>query len=352
MKKDKNGDLSTWELTKERVSLFFELVISPLKGHAAVWLFFLGVVFIVLGSFFGDYLDNAIGANAGRTSLNIGSATLGAGIFALIMQTTTFVNVLKKHLYSVIYSPETERPYHSLVDSWTTLTEAILRNVLPIVHANAAETIKNKFFDEEIDFHFEQYCVEYEINVEEDGSVRVIEKLTANIYLSPHRENPIFEQTSEVIGVSKILSLRLNGKSVDNNVQSKDEIEGIQKNKLSIPLNEYIQKEIKNELSQRVIKYERVEEFNQPRLNDEPYIIGDLSRYTKGYEVRAKITEGYNLFFETLGMSKTVEDPKEVELHSGWKSWTIADNHVTLLPGSGFIIVISKQTKAEKNNDN
>jgi len=339
-------DLTT---VKERTLFFLGLVFSTFRGHAASGLFLVGTSLIVIGGIFDGTIDAYFDKEGvGRTLLNIGSATLGAGVFAIIMQTSTYLNMLKKNLYSVIYTPEKERPYHTLISSWTNLTESILRSVLPIVHTNAAETIKNKFFDEEIDFHFEQYRVEFDVSIGEDESVTIIESITANIYLSPHRSNPIFEQSSEVKGKSKLLSLRLNGKMIDTTqerMQEKIISNGVEHNKISIPLNEYVRKEVKNGLSERMIKFERVEEYYQPRLDIEPYILGDLSRYTKGYEVKARITEGYNLFFETLGMSKTVDNPDEVELDRGWKSWIIADNDVTLLPGSGFILVIAKKPK-------
>lgn len=322
---------------------------NPIKAHPAIVSFVFGILSLIIGGYFEKQLDAAIAPNTGKIVFNIGSGVIGAGIIALIIQTKTFVGVLKSHLYDVLYDPATVRTHHSLVDTWTTLTEKILESVLPITHTNAAQTIKDRFFNNEIEYHFEQYVVTYNIVVNKDESLEVKENVATTIYPSPHVDNPKLVQTSEVVGSTTTKELKLNGVSVDvGTVQTSHSSKNdpsVIKTKVEIELKKYINPNIKSTLSQEMIKYERIDEYRQKCLNDEPYIIGDINRYTKGYEVRAKITEGYNLFFEALGGASHIEDISEKMAvnGNGYCCWTIAKLGETLLPGSGFIIVIAKK---------
>ena len=169
-------------------------------------LLLIGSIFSMEFTIFGvkfDWIDDFC--------MKSGSALLGAGVFAALVKTHQFINVFQTHISHVFYDPAKAIDREDLLGKWKALTNSLLKDVLPITHHEAATKIQNQFFDDETEYHFQDYSNQYDITVDEGtGIASIINTVNTDIILSPKAENPTLEQFLENDGDFELITLMLN----------------------------------------------------------------------------------------------------------------------------------------------
>ncbi|OHX37012.1 hypothetical protein BJL95_20190 [Methylomonas sp. LWB] len=322
---------------KKAYQFLMATILVSLKKNAASVLFWLGIVLILTGSLFGDIIDSWHYApkGTGEAILKIGAAVLGAGVFAVIMKSAQFTDLFQQHVFDVFYRPE-NLPHEKITDRWELLADSLLKEVLFSNHYQAAITIKNQFFSNELQYHFEDLSITYDIEVV-DNTASCTNSLTAKLALSPCHENPIFTQALEVGGSCDLVSLFINDEMQDvSQLLSADSLNP-KLRKIDIELKNFAKS--LNQTDSRTVKLERVLKFTQS-LDEEPYIVATISRYISGGAViKAQISPGYRMYFKKTGFGVSPPNVYSNDGH-GYTRWQLARANDLLLPGQGYMIMI------------
>lgn len=313
-----------------------------LKTNLLPIMFWGGLVTIILGSIFGSTIDSwpFIPDGTGKALLNGGSAVLGAGVFGIILKTAQYTEIFQKNIMDVMYSPSNMKEQEPLIKSWKFLTNELLKHVLPLAYHDATNILRKKFLNDELDYHFENYNVVYDIDVTEDiATIRTT--INANIVIASNRKEPKFEQELVNNGENKLLKLVINGQDI----LASQKLEPVQNQahtyKLSFLFKEY--GIIPHENDDLRIGFERVIEQTQDLRND-PCLFTLVRRYAKGFEVRAKVSDGYKLFFDTFSLHGLEDNSYWSNDGTGYEKWLLANPNDLLIPGDGFNIVILKNS--------
>lgn len=332
-------------LSDFKEGFFRKLVMDPLKNNLSMVLLWLGVFLIFIGAIFGSAVDSFIyiPAGTGEAILKSGSAILGAGVFAVIMKSAQFTKLFQKHIYDVFYNPQEVKNGVPLIVKWKGITNALLKNVLPSTHHQAADRIEKQFFNSELDYHFEEHTVSYEITIA--GNVATVKSITdSKLILSPCTKEPKLKQYIETEGDFTFKALRLNGEACDKPDLFTKDPNNPNRNLLELSLNDYA---IPNENSdERIIRLERVVEWTQ-NLTEDPYIKGAIKRYIKGATIRVKVDGTHKVHFERFGLG---ELPKEHYIQDdgfGFERWQLVTSDNLLLPGQGYILVLVPKKNGE-----
>lgn len=302
---------------------------ESVKGDQLIRYIVIGVILICIGAILED-------GTISKICLNTSYAILGGGVFAAIVKSSDFTKIFKSHIADVFYDPEKIKSEISLIDRWGLITGALLKNVLPTAHRKAVEIIQKEFIISEAEYHYENYKVEYLIKVEPTTNIATIDQKTVTtIILSPHAKNPTLSQEMNSLTEWEISRLTLNG--IDRLEKLKKERIG-SLNKISLEnLGEYAKE--REGSKDRVIQFERVDTRTQD-LSEDPYIAVKIIRYTKGAEVRAKISpDNYKLHFYRFGLGDLPDDHYKPNAVMGFDVWQIALPDCLQLPGQGFVII-------------
>lgn len=317
------------------------LVLAPLRNNLSIVLFWLGLLLIVVGAIFGRQIDQFpyVPHGVGEAVLKSGSAILGAGVFAVIMKSAQFTELFRNHIYQVFYQPE-KLDGVALIDKWKIITSALLKDVLPSTHQHAVEKIENQFFNSERDYHFEELTLSYDINVK-DGVASISSVNSSTLIISPASENPVLEQFIEIRGKFNFKALRFN----DIPCQDPDlfKVDPSQPNRrlLRVPLNKFAKLNANND---KIIRMERAVQWTQ-NLVDDPYIKANIKTYIKGAKIRVRVTGGYKVHFERFGLGELPEQHYITDDGAGYERWQLVRANDLLLPGQGFIIVLSPRKR-------
>lgn len=297
----------------------------------------LGILILFLGAFFGDKIDSFpfIPFGSGDAILRIGSAILGAGIFAAIMKSAQFSNIFQKHIYDVFYNPDKIITGLPLISKWTILTNSLLKEVLPHTYHKAANIIQKSFFNSELDYHFENYIASYEIVVK-NNIATVNCTVTSNLIISPLSHNPIFKHSIDNSDGVKLKALILNDdSSFDNYPYIKDENYSNKYNQC-IPLGDYI---CIHDNGEKKVQFERIIEWNQNLIED-PCIVANISRYIKGAKVKIKMDDNYKIHFKNVGLQNESNKICNNKDGAGYQRCTLVSADDLLLPGQSYIIIM------------
>lgn len=292
---------------------------------------FIGLVVIASGAFFNDKIDATLSKGIGEAIVKIGSAIFGAGFFAAIAKSSQFVSIFKKHISEVFFNPENFMEQKDLIDRWSTITNAILKNALPYTHNKVSGKMKEQFLNSEIDYHFKDYEIKYDIELIENGkNVKILAYSRTNILISPNKKNPILKQdicTTCDGGSVTLLKVVINNEPI----RIDDFVHGDNSSKtLNLPLANYRQK---NSGGDQLVKFERYVEMVQV-LRDEPDITSTISKYIEGAIVDVKVkSDTHKIVLREHGILnvKKIEDEYR---------WILAGNNELLLPGQGYTILI------------
>lgn len=317
---------------------FKSIVIEPIKNNLSIVLLWGGVFLTFLGAVFGTKIDSFgyIPSGTGEAILKSGSAILGAGVFAVIMKSSQFTELFQKHILNVMYSPSNLKDKDDLKEKWKFLTNEMLKYVLPQAHSDATKHIEKQFFNSELEYHFENHEITYEVIVK-DNIATVKNTTRTTIVLSPNIENPIFEQKFWNNGKSKLCKLFLGGKNINKDGMFKVDSKDPTLNILTFPFKEY--DIISNVGEDTKVSFERMIENSQD-LSDDPMLMSRINRYAKGFVVKAKISDGYKLVFENFGYNDILNNYEQDD-GDGFERWQLAKPNELLLPGDGYVIAIT-----------
>jgi hypothetical protein len=321
---------------------FLKMIWQPFANNMAAVMFWGGLIILLLGSFFGKTIESwtYVPIGTGDFALKTGGAILGAGVFSIIMKSSQFTDLFQKHIYDVFYNPENVHTGDGLLVKWRIMTKAILKDVLPEAHRDAANIIEQNFFRAELSYHFENHRINYDISVnsEQYATIKQITKTT--ILLTPGENSHVLDQKMRIGGTCAIKLLLLNNIEID----LADIVTEIEPgwHQITIPLDAHARTRSSGD---KYVEMERVFEWEQ-NLKLDPCIMCLIGRYTKGFEVGAKVTNGYKINFDKFGLSDVFQsDQPQIEVDGqGYKRWLLATHDDLLLPGQGFILVVTPLT--------
>lgn len=316
------------------LSLIERSIITPAKQHITLLLLISGSLLILFGTTHGATIDNwpVFPKGSGEIIQKIGSAILGAGVFAVIMKSVQFTEYFQNSIHEVFYRPETSASIETIKHKWETLTRSLLKGTLPASYEHASSVIMKRFFDDELEFHFEDFNVTYEFVLTPNGKiVKVTHTTIATIVISPKYEHITIKQKMKNDGILNIKSLL-----IDNIPANIDECLTTDPNDPTLRNFQLIVKP-KSTLDKK-IKMERVYEYEQD-ITREPYVIANFERYVKGFVMKAKNT-GCNLYFRPTGAGTMMDHTGHTD-GQNYTRWVLADRNTLLLPGQGYIFVLT-----------
>ncbi|GAC13068.1 hypothetical protein [Aliiglaciecola lipolytica] len=307
--------------------------ISTLTTGVVAVLFWGGLATLIIGILIGQLSFN--GAIIISDFLVKGSsAILGAGVFASIMKSAQFTSIFQQQVFEVFNDPKKLSEIVDVPKRWSVLTCSRLKDVLPDIYDMAAEKLNEAFFDDELEYHFEDYDHSYDIHVGKDGFITIMNTFDANIVINPKIDECTFLQNFSTFLEGEAITIE--DLELENVHQSnKDSL--FTKNKdnvysLSVPID-------KNKAKVRIRRTIRYKQS----LSTEPYINVSISRYVKGAIVSARINNGYKLRLVKSGLGVFTESIKEGLRAEGYQTWTLAKQGDLLLPGFGYILVITSE---------
>lgn len=315
-----------------------DAIILPLRKHIVCVFFGFGLFTIIIGSTLGDSIDSLayIPSGTGLAILKFGSAVLGAGVFAAIMKSAQFTEVFQDHIYDVFYKPSSLKTSIPIIEKWRILTQSLLNDLLPKTHfIEASKKIEQQFFNDELEYHFEDLDTSYEINIRKKiANIKNVQKST--IIVAPHSKEPFYKQEIERDSKTKLTVLRFNGKDITKEHKYKKIAGTVNKYSLKVPLSKY---SLDRANGDKIIEVVRITEWSQD-LNNDPLIAAEISRYIKGATARVKISKGFRVFFTRFGLGDMPKDNYDVDDGYGFEKWTLCSKNNTLLPGQGYIYMI------------
>nr|WP_319393132.1 hypothetical protein [uncultured Desulfobacter sp.] len=289
----------------------------------------------------GASLENT----CGELLLRIGSAILGAGVFAVIMKSAQFTELFQNHIANIFYRPDKALKKSILIERWEIITKSLLNNVIPITYKEATDKIKDQYIETKMEYHFQSYYTTYDISVDDDSNWATIKvRARTTLALAPGIDNPQLIQTYFDENSSddnedqfKLLALYLNNVDLSPQFNYKKKESGDNAYELRVPLVEYV-KSSGNGIKEA--PFEKVLEWKQ-EITKDPFIKVEISRYIKGLTVRYKITDKHKIHFRKFGLGETSGKGTGKLDGEGYMRWDITDSDTLLLPGQGFIMVIS-----------
>ena len=312
-----------------------KVIIEPIKKNTILVLAIIGIILILSGAIVGSYLKEHWTAEA---LVKFGVAILGAGVFAFILKSAQFTEIFQKYIYDVFYSPSDTFGIDVLKEKWLLLTQAILKGTLPFARKEAAQRIEKQFLGAELDYHYEDMEVTYDITVNYDRRIAAtIHTVKTRIVVSD-QSNPILEQEMNVGGNCELVTLIINEKDIKD---SKDYLffsdENVsEERKFKLPLKNFTQG--LSEADDKTVRFERVYRMTQD-LYEEPYWIATFKRYVRGLTVKARIPADYRLYFKITGFQYEESYPSPIRDDRMFERWTLATKDRLLLPGQGYILI-------------
>lgn len=302
-------------------------------GSGTVLILLLGGFFCLIIGMLITHLEYESADIIGDILVKASSAVLGAGVFAALMKSAQFTQIFQKQIFEVFHDPKKLGEIVDVATRWNVLTHSRLRDVLPDIHEIATSKINEAFFDDELEYHFEDYEHTYDIRISDEKMV-IRNTFDAQVTINPTCESPDFIQkfTSDFDDIEVQLKDLEIGNTPINNAQNYMNKDKSNSNlyQLSYKLN------FKNK-----IRVRRTIEYTQC-LKKEPYINVVIGRYIKGAVVSAKISDGYKINFVNSGLGTFGRSIVEGERADGFKIWTLAQQDSLLLPGTGYILVITE----------
>jgi hypothetical protein len=310
-----------------------------MKNHPAVTFLFFGVIAGISGVLLLNFPQNSWQGSLGKMLLAISTALLGGGVFSVIAASKNYTRLLQKHLVDVFFHPE-KLPDQtiSLKERWGLLTKARLKGVLPQIYANATALIEEQFFNSELQYHFEKYHQKFDITVDDQGIATIVNTFKADVVRNQACTEFTFKQKSKnKCSPIELLGFRLNG------IPQAPADAGFKSSDFECEFNCDLSK-----LGTPTVELERVITYQQDILK-EPYIIATVSRYIKGGELKVRISDGYDVVFNRSGLRsqaiEALDEDSPAKDFERFRTWTLARRSDLLLPGQGFILVITSLSK-------
>lgn len=317
-----------WELINKTL-------VTPTKQHVTFVLLVVGSLMILFGTTHAATINGLPFLPQGSAEIiqKIGSAILGAGVFAVIMKSAQFTAYFQKSIHEVFYRPDLIESTEIIKHKWETLTRSLLKNTLPESYQSASAVIMERFFDDELQFHFENFNVAYQFTLSPNGkTVHITHTTSATIVICPKYQSITIKQRLKIDGQLTIKSLL-----IDDIPMDLDKCFSVCPKDPNTKLFE-LTVHPKDGLD-RTLKMERIYEYQQD-ITKEPYVIANLERYVKGFVVKA-IATGCSVYFRPTGAGAMSDVPGLLD-GEGNTRWVLADKNTLLLPGQGYIFVLTR----------
>lgn len=320
--------------------------LDPAKRNVPFLMALGGLLMVFTGAIFGEAIESVvfIPRGTGDALQKVGGAILGGGVFAVIMKSAQFSEFFQKCLGDVFYSPGSTVSLPLLKEKWGVLTRALLKDTLPASYHDAAEVIRGKFLDNELEHHFEKYEVTYDFHLDADGKTLNVRHLVrTEVVISPRFESTVISQPNFMEGAMKLVSLVVDGVSLDLTDQKylSQNPNNPKERVFSIKLSP---SKLTSAEVDRKVGFERIYELQQD-ISVEPYFIVNFTRYIKGCLVQYRGRNCQVYFRETgLNASKYPEPTVDGE---GFSRLIMADRNTLLLPGQGYILIVTATNSLE-----
>jgi len=314
-----------------------------ISNHLSEVIIILGFFIIALGSAIQKFDSNWLidDFSEGQWLFEGGKILIGAGVFAVLLKSKQFSAVFRQHIYQVIFNPQNYATRENLTTHWVNFSSYLLKDILPQRYHGAAKRIREQFFDEELEYHFEDYCITYDITTSSSNMVSVNHTSAGKIIISPHAESPEIKQYIKVLSENN--ELKLKSFIIDDTPVPEGEWNFIPDNddpKTQVFCYPIGRKQPNLQNQDLTHSIERTYYFKQ-NLLDEPYFLTNIERYVKGFKVRAKVPNSYKVIFKQFGVGSN----KEIKPYtdgSGYTTWVLTNGKDLLLPGQGFILMVTK----------
>lgn len=219
---------------------------------------------------------------------------------------------------------------------WDSITNGILSTLLPASHSDAASMIKERYFDEELEYHFEDMNCTFRFEVHNQSTLLVDQFVSGHICPSPNHPAARLAQTIRVRGegTAEIRELKIGTRDLIENgkVSAEFDRDGTSRRKvLTVPLSA-------PDPQIGRIKYYRHFCCEQDLLT-EPYFQIELARFAKGYTVIVESPPDFRLLFD--GDLESERDDVSVSTAADGRlfwTWELAPKGSLLLPGSSSTI--------------
>jgi hypothetical protein len=304
------------------------VLVSPIKNNPAISLLGFGLLIYLFGIAKSPYLSDDIGKHLAP----LGQSIVSAGVFSAILKSSQFSALFQEHILATFYDPAKILDNKLILDKWLTLTNSILRKILPISYSKVAEAIMARFFDHGLEYHFTDFEIIYNIAIDTNGDACLTNTLRADLVISPHCEKPIFTQEIESDSPTTLVSLIIGGAAIDLT-----KFAGSHSNQKGLSLKFNLLDYIRDD--NRSVQIVRSFLTNQ-HIPSEPFISATISRLIKGAVIRTRITDGYRIRFISNGIE--LKDDQPILDGEGYWRWVLAKPGDLLLPGQGYTLVVVK----------
>lgn len=263
---------------------------------------------------------------------DLGRTTVIAGVFSVILKSAQFTAVFREIIMAAIYNPAHIDDEALLQKNWRLVSDAIFLKILPLRYPRPTAMLNTRYIDNNTDYHFTEFQIHYDIDVGEDGRSVVTNTLKADIFLAPDRKHPVFSQTIEGDGATRLLWLRIN----EVTFQSADFLvldDNPRARRLTLKLQDQINPDTGGARLERAFQSEQ-------NVHSEPFISATLTRFINGAVIKTRISRGYHIRFINNSIEMPNNDP--IIDSDGYRRWVLAPPGRLLLPGQGYTLVVVK----------
>lgn len=316
-------------------------MIAPFLNTAVLFIIG-GFLLVILGSAFAETINGFKYFPSGMAEIFVktGSAVLGAGVFAAILKSQLFTEVFQKNIHEVFFNPEDAVGIEENKRKWLTLTDSIFRKCLTGAHGQAAKKISDTYFSAELDYHFEEMRVRYTLSLDKTGRYLSIRTTTiSKVVISPDTEPTIWQRITVASTAPRMTSLIIDQVPYAHGKYFKKDPNNPTEMRLDIPYKDYSKSPGFSD--KRSIELQRTVEYVQD-LKEDPYITAGLTRFVVGLEVAIKC-ENCVFHFTNTG-SRIMEEPTSYSDGDDYTTHVLAKKGDLLLPGMGFIIIITPKS--------
>ncbi|MDR8364192.1 MULTISPECIES: hypothetical protein [Pseudomonas] len=324
-----------------KIPEFLNTIIQPLKNAALLFIIG-GFLLVVFGSLFATKIDGFWLFPKGMAEIFVktGGAVLGAGVFAAIMKSAQFTEVFQRNIHEVFFAPELAVGIEENKRKWRTLTDSIFKKCLTRVHGQATQKISDTYFSAELDYHFEDVKMVYRFKLDHTKRYLTVKTTTTSkVVISPDAEPNIWQRITGSYTPPSMTSLVVDQKSYEPKDFFKAAPDNPEEMRFELPYEVYSKSE--NFSKTRSILLQRTVEYKQDIFED-PYLAAGLTRFVVGLEVAIKC-DNCKFHFTNTG-SRVMDEPSSYPDGSGYDTRVLAKKGDLLLPGMGFIIIITSKS--------
>ena len=324
------------------INIVRDVLILPLKGvikkHLVLILCLMGFVLILAGGMSNGAIDRLYPGLIGLEAiiLKTGSAILGGGVFAALMKSAQFSEIFQRNVHAVFYSPGSMVGLEETKRRWKILTISIFQKYLTSSCEQAANKVCDIFFSKKQEYHFEDMEITLELQLapnKKDLHIRIARKVT--VIIAPN-VTPAITHTIKGGYNHKLTSLVIDGEPKTPKDYFTPSADNPNHMTFKLPFKKYCKSS--GFSASRSFTLERLNEYDQD-ISIEPFIIINSIRFVCGLIVKVKVIDCLS-YFATTGIDEFDDSEGKIE-GTGFKRWQIAGNQEMLLPGQGFLVVVT-----------